>query len=78
MHSEAVMRLDIMHPHRTQDDTATCPRWYSNLGEKMMSGEIASMAQYRHFVSETASLLSKVCGELVAQIGISLYLFMEI
>lgn len=62
MHSEAVMRLDIMHPHRTQDDIATCPRRYLNLDGKVIPGEIAPMAQYRRFAKGIASM---VCEELV-------------
>lgn len=41
---EAVMRLDIMHPHRTQDDIATCPHWYSNLDEKAIPGRLSTIS----------------------------------
>jgi len=64
-----------MHPHETRDDTATCPP-HGILAEKAMLGKIAPMAQstFRNvgISRKTASLLSQVCGGLLAQIGILL------
>lgn len=64
---QAAMRPDIMHPHQTRDDTATCPPRYSDLGGKAMPGQIApgngaiDVSQYRRFAKTTASPLSEVC-----------------